>query len=587
MTELSTLHGSFRARGIFIFLLVIVLVSCKTKESLIIPAADADNGGLFLPEGFGALVVADSVGPTRHLAVNNNGDIYVKLRITTGDRGNIALRDTTGDGRVDVFQRFGAYPNDGSFATEMRIHNGYLYFSSELVVYRQKLTPPQLLPDSELEVIVIDHHPMQWHNAKSLAFDNDGNIYVTFSAPTNVCEDWNSIQYFSGGPTADVKGFSPCPQLNDQACVWKFDEKELKQYQNDGQKFASGLRSIVAISWNEDDNSLYAVVHGRDYLSSHAPQYFNSWQNAVLPAEEFVKIKEGDDYGWPYSYYDPLKHKRMVAPEYGGDGIKEARGYADPIMGLPAHWAPNDLLFYKGDQFPGRYRKGAFIAFHGSTNRAPYPQGGYIVAFIPFVKGKPTDQWEVFADGFVGVDTVVNMSDAKYRPMGLAEGPDGSLYISESKKGKIWRVVFNGDREKFGEMQLEKMEKRKSRTHIKTPDEKTDDLSLKPINASSIYSAHCAVCHQNNGQGLENLYPSLVGSKWINGNDENLIRMLLTGRSGDAQLTNKTYNQVMPSFSFLSDKELTQAINYVKNSFGNKGNKITAEQVSAVRNNKN
>lgn len=586
MAESSTLQESLRFKDIFIFLLVVVLVSCKTRESFVLPTPDADNGGLFLPDGFAALVVADSVGPTRHLAVSNSGDIYVKLRVTTGDSGNMALRDTNGDGKVDVFQRFGAYPNDGSFATEMRIHNDYLYFSSELVVYRQKLTPPQLIPDSNLEVIVIDHHPMQWHNAKSLAFDHDGSIYVTFSAPTNVCEDWNSIQYFSGGPTADVKGFSPCPQLTDQACIWKFDEKELKQYQNDGQKFASGLRSIVAISWNEDDNSLYAVVHGRDYLSNHAPQYFNSWQNAVLPAEEFVKIKEGEDYGWPYTYYDPFKHKRMLAPEYGGDGKKEAKGYADPIMGLPAHWAPNDLLFYKGDQFPARYRKGAFIAFHGSTNRAPYPQAGYIVAFIPFVNGKPNDQWEVFADGFAGVDTVVNMSDAKYRPMGLAEGPDGSLYISESKKGKTWRVVFNGNRENFGGLQLAKMEKRKSRTYIKTPDEKTDDLSLKPINASSVYSAHCAVCHQNNGQGIENLYPPLAGSKWINGNDEILIQILLAGGTGEKQANRKTYNQVMPSFSFLSDKELAQAINYIKNSFGNKGNKITAEQVSTVRNSK-
>ena len=137
------------------------------------------------------------------------------------------------------------------------------------------------------------------------------------------------------------------------------------------------------------------------------------------------------------------------------------------------------MLFYKGDQFPARYKNGAFVAFHGSTNRGPYPQAGYIVAFVPFENGMPQN-WEVFADGFVGVDTVVNMADTKYRPMGVAEGPDGSLYISESKNGKIWRIVYNEDVSNFNASHLAAMEKRKSsRTYIKTPDEKTDILPVK------------------------------------------------------------------------------------------------------------
>ena len=412
-------------------------------------------------------------------------------------------------------------------------------------------------------------------------------MYVTFSAPTNACEDWNSTR----GNSSNVKGQNPCLQLNDFAGIWKFDENTLGQSQSDGQRFATGLRSIVALSFNEEDNSLYAVQHGRDYLNAHAPQHFSPWQNAVLPAEEFMKINEGDDFGWPYSYYDPFKHKRILAPEYGGDGIQEAYytsiPTADPIMGLPAHWAPNDLLFYKGDQFPERYQKGAFIAFHGSTNRAPYPQAGYIVAFVPFENGRPTDKWEVFADGFAGVDTITNMSDAKARPMGLAEGPDGSLYVSESKKGKIWRILFQEDPAKFGEAQLVNMENRKSRTYLKTPDEKADNLSLKqPLNASAIYITHCMGCHQNNGQGEENVYPPLAGSEWVSGENEKLIRVILFGQQGEMQVKNKTYNQVMPSYSFLSDEELAEVISYIRNSFGNKGNRISAAEVRTIRNSK-
>ena len=136
--------------------------------------------------------------------------------------------------------------------------------------------------------------------------------------------------------------------------------------------------------------------------------------------------------------------------------------YTQPIIGFPGHFAPNDLLFYTGNQFPEHYKNGAFIAFHGSTSSAPYPQSGYFIGFVPFKNGKPSGPWEVFADGFAGVDTVVNTSDAKYRPMGLSMGPDGSLYISDSEKGKIWRVIYKGDKAKFGEAQLAEMGKEKN-----------------------------------------------------------------------------------------------------------------------------
>ena len=460
-----------------IILFVGLLMSCSDNTSVFeVPSTDPDNGGLILPQGFGALVVADSVGPARHLAVNTNGDIYIKLRIDTGDKGNMALRDVDGDGKADIFKRFGDYPNDGRFATEMKIHNDYLYYSSELVVYRQKLDPNNLIPKGKPEVIMVDEYPIRWHNAKSLAFDNKGGMYVTFSAPTNACED---LRLTAGDPNAVVKGEFPCSQLNILGGVWRFDENKLEQRQSDGVRFATGLRSIVGITWNKKQDNLYAVNHGRDYLHNHAPDYYSKWENSVLPSEEFMIIKKDDDFGWPYTYYDHFKSKRMLAPEYGGDGKQEAKGYAEPIMGLPAHWAPNDLLFYTGSQFPDRYKDGAFIAFHGSTNRGPYPQAGYIVAFIPFKNGKPAGNLEVFADGFTQTDLVKQMKDSKYRPMGLAQGPDGSLYISESKNGKIWRVIFNGDRLNFDNQALKQMESLKQKSYLRIPDKELDLLPIK------------------------------------------------------------------------------------------------------------
>jgi glucose/arabinose dehydrogenase len=106
--------------------------------------------------------------------------------------------------------------------------------------------------------------------------------------------------------------------------------------------------------------------------------------------------------------------------------------------------APDGLLFYTGKMFPEKYRNGAFIAFHGSWNRAPLPQMGYLVAFVPFKNGKPSGDWEVFANGFSGLEEVKSPRDAIHRPCGLAQGPDGSLYVSDDARGSIYKIVYNG-----------------------------------------------------------------------------------------------------------------------------------------------
>ena len=157
-----------------------------------------------------------------------------------------------------------------------------------------------------------------------------------------------------------------------------------------------------------------------------------------------MRIEEGDNFGWPYCYFDPATKTKVLAPEYGGDGSMTGRcaEMKDPLLGFPAHWAPNDLEFYTGRQFPEEYWGGAFIAFHGSWNRAPEPQAGYNVAFAPFQGGSPTGDWTVFADGFAGGDLSPN--GARHRPVGLAVGPDGSLFISDSQVGTVWKVIYTG-----------------------------------------------------------------------------------------------------------------------------------------------
>jgi mono/diheme cytochrome c family protein len=254
------------------------------------------------------------------------------------------------------------------------------------------------------------------------------------------------------------------------------------------------------------------------------------------------------------------------------------------LIGFPGHFAPNDLLFYKGDQFPARYKNGAFIAFHGSTIRAPYPQAGYFVAFVPFNNGSPSGPWEVFADGFAQLDTIVNVFDAKGRPMGLAEGPDGSLYITESVKGKVWRVMFKGDKETFGESQLSAMEQRKMRTNVKTPDEIKDNLlkGKQPPGAEA-YTRYCASCHLPGGQGDGNRYPPLFGSEWVSGPKPRLIKIVLNGMSGPITVRRKPYDGVMPAHAFLSDQQVAEILTYIRTRMNHGGTPISAEEVQTVR----
>lgn len=395
---------------------------------------DPNDGSLTLPDGFCAVVVADDLGQVRHITVRDNGDLYAALREMDGG-GIVALRDTDGDGKADIERRFG-----DSGGTGIGIRDGHLYFAPDTAVWRYPMTEGELVPTGSRETVVTGFPEQGQHAVKPFAFDGDGNMYVNVGGPSNACQEQMRTE---GSPGQD-----PCPQLERHAGVWRFAADQLNQTQTgDGQHYATGIRNGVAITWNDAVGSLYVVQHGRDQLNSLWPDLFTQEQSNQLPAEEFFQVNEGDNFGWPYCYYDWQQEKKVLAPEYGGDGKEVGRcsKFEDPIAAFPGHWAPNDVMFYTGSQFPDRYQNGAFIAFHGSWNRSPQ-QAGYQIAFVPFEGGNPAGEYETFADGFAGEGDwrPESPGDAEYRPMGLAQGPDGSLYISESAQGRIWRVVYTG-----------------------------------------------------------------------------------------------------------------------------------------------
>ncbi|HEV8282855.1 MAG TPA: PQQ-dependent sugar dehydrogenase [Chitinophagaceae bacterium] len=388
---------------------------------------------LKLPNGFTAIEVTPGVGKARHLVVNSNGDIYVKLSNSNGGKSIIVLKDKNGDGVADETRGFADYGGTG-----IAIKNGYLYASSNNDVYRYKLNANNEVDTNSRQTIVTGLLAGKQHNTKSLALDDAGNIYVTIGAPSNACQVQDRTK---GSPGQD-----PCPLLEKQGGIWQFKANKLNQSYEQGTRYATGIRNVVGLDWNKQSKQLYAMQHGRDQLYDLYPDLFDAHQSAELPAEEMLLVKKGSNFGWPYCYYDQFQSKKVLAPEYGGDGKKQGRcaGVDQPIMTFPGHWAPNALMFYTGKQFPEHYRSGAFICFHGSWNRSPENQAGYLVAFVPFKNGKPSGKYEVFADGFTGLAQIKGAAQAKHRPMGLAIGPDGALYISDSVKGTIWKIVYKG-----------------------------------------------------------------------------------------------------------------------------------------------
>jgi hypothetical protein len=232
-------------------------------------------------------------------------------------------------------------------------------------------------------------------------------------------------------------------KLDSAGGIWQFKVDKLNQSYADGIKYATGIRNCVGLDWNNEVNELFITVHGRDELYQSYPEYYDQKSGAELPSETMYMVKKGDDCGWPYVHWDHLQNKKILNPEFGGDRVKTGADNAiSPLVGFPGHLAPNALLIYSGNQFPAKYKNGAFIAFHGSWNRSPEPQEGFYVVFVPMKNGKPTGKWEVFANGFAGMETVVNLSAAKHRPCGLAQGADGSLYVSDDSKGYVWKISY-------------------------------------------------------------------------------------------------------------------------------------------------
>src|SRR3954453_6242542 len=403
-------------------------------------AAASAGGQLKLPPGFPATVFAESLGSTRHIAAGPVGVTspntchppYDTTRKVPPSGYLIALRDTNSDGRADIIRRFGSTSESGSKGgTGIALNGNELYAEADSTIVRYRLSGSDPVPSSKPEVIVSGLPTKGGHPMHPFAVDSK-DLFVNMGSATNACQVKDR--------EAGSKGRDPCLELEKRAGIWRFSHQAGQRY-GPSQRYATGIRNAVGLAFY-GDGTLYSTQHGRDQLAENWPKLFNWKQGANLPAEELLRIQQGGDYGWPYCYYDPEAKRLLLAPEYGGDG-KEVGRCAEklgPVAAFPAHWAPDALIFYNGTMFPQEYRGGAFIAFHGSWNRAPEPQEGYNVVFQPMADGKASGPYKVFADGFAG--NAKDPGNAAHRPAGLTVGSDGALYVSDDQRGTIWRVAY-------------------------------------------------------------------------------------------------------------------------------------------------
>ena len=503
-------------------------------------ACPNDDSGLKLPAGFCATVFADNIGHARHMVVAPDGVLYVNTwsgRYYGNDSPHaggflVALQDKTGAGKADVNQRFGETVQSGrAGGTGIGMYKGSLYVEINDRIVRYSLPSGSIVPNGSAETIVSrlplgGDHPMH-----PFIINSQGTMYVDVATATNSCQLKNR--------TLKSPGANPCTELETRGGVWRYDANKMNQRFSTTDRFATGIRNAEGFAI-DPDGRVFVTQHGRDQLYTNWPGVYKPDQEATLPAEELLLLKQNGDYGWPECYYDSFAQRLVLAPEYGGDGGKTVGVCANkvgPVAAFPAHWAPNAMVRYDQNQFPARYRDGVFIAFHGSWNRAPYPQGGYNVVFQPLAGDRASGQCEVFADGFAGA--VKSPAGAAHRPSGLAVGPDGSLYVSDDIRGRIYRIVYYGGSGRgtadttpcpsstaSAGNPVETSAEPPEGTHPDAGTAATDNVPVPRdatremvalggrIYRGQVGGAACTGCHGENGQGTP-LGPDLLGKKWL------------------------------------------------------------------------
>ncbi len=338
-----------------------------------------------LPPGFAANVFAGGLSGPRFIAFGPDGVLYV------ADRGNgriAMLPDANNDGVADTIQTFA---NDLEQPHSLTYHDGSWYVGVPSGVIR--LTDEDGDGTADSRETLINDYPTGGHSTRTVLFLPDGRLVVSVGSSCNVCDEEDPRR----------------------AAVVVYDGPDA----GNEQIFATGLRNAVGLALHPTTGELWATNNGRDMMGDE------------LPPETVYVVRQGENYGWPTCHSGDI-----IDPDMGQAG--DCNDVTPPVVEMQAHSAPLGLAFYTGTQFPAEYQGDLFVAFHGSWNRRE--PTGYKVVRIPLDGSTPTGPAEDFAAGWLSLS-----ENAVYgRPVGLAVGPDGALYVSDDKGGYIYRITYKG-----------------------------------------------------------------------------------------------------------------------------------------------
>jgi len=352
-----------------------------------------DGARLQVPAGFQIEEYASGFERPRFMTLGPSGELLLS---DSGNRQNpglvYILRDTDGDGKADERK---ALVEELDRPYGLAFLRDYLYIAETTSLKRYRYDSEAMTVGAGEEVVSMSEFG-RGHWTRTVLFDRQGEkMYLAIGSSSNVD---------AGEPErrAAINRFNPDGSGHEIV--------------------AAGTRNPIGLRWHPGSDTLWAAVQERDGLGDD------------LVPDYFTHIQEGGFYGWPYAYIGPNEDPRRE-----GERPDLVQKTIVPDLPIQAHSAVLDCWFYTGSQFPERYRGGAFLAYHGSWNRAK--RTGYSVVFVPFADGKLAGQPEDFLTGWM-LDP--DEREVWGRPVGLVELPDGSLLVSDDGGNKVWRISYSG-----------------------------------------------------------------------------------------------------------------------------------------------